>query len=215
MKNIEDKIGRDPDPLHKHQYFKSIINYKNFEFNKNSKKILKANCDRTLECTHGRTEYLNNSTTHSEERDNFEKCRFEPTAVLKDSKLFKNINIENFDKLPTKQTHIQELSFSNNIFKNIYYCSTQEDLKNIEDKIGRDPDPLHKHQYFKSIIDYKNFEFNENSKKILKANCDRTLECTHGRTKYLNNSMTHSDERDNFEKCRFEPTAELKDSNFF
>ena len=43
--------------------------------------------------------------THSEERDNFEKCLFEPTAKLKDSNFFKNINIENFDKLPTKPIH--------------------------------------------------------------------------------------------------------------
>ena len=86
MKNIENKIGRDPDPLHKYQYFKSIISYKNFKFNENSKKILKVNCDCTLECTHGRTKYLNNSTTHSKEHGDFEKCRFEPTAKLKDSK---------------------------------------------------------------------------------------------------------------------------------
>ena len=70
----------------------------------------------------------------------------------------------------------------------------------MEEKIGRDPDPLHKHQYFKSIINYKNCKFNENSKKIMKANCDRILECTHGRTKYLNTYMTHSKERGNFEK---------------
>ena len=110
--------------------------------------------------------------------------------------------------------YIQELSFSNNIFKNIYYCSTQEDLKNIEDKIGRDPDPLHNHQYFKSIISLKTFKFNERGTKFLKANCDRTLQCTHGRTKVLNYSKAHSEERGDFQKCRSEPTAELKDSNY-
>ena len=51
--------------------------------------------------------------------------------------------------------YMRELSFSNSLFKNIYYQSTQYDLKKIEDKIGREDDPLFEHPYFKIIIKTK------------------------------------------------------------
>ena len=92
---------------------------------KTTTKIPKANCDHTLECIHGSTKYLNNSMTHSEERDNFEKCRFEPTAELKGSNFFKNINNKNFDKLPTKPTRapdrqvVHGTSFQPNWWKHV------------------------------------------------------------------------------------------------
>ena len=108
MKNIEDKIGRDPDPLHKHQYFKTIIALKTFKFNERGTKFLKANCDRTLKCTHGRTKFLNNSTAHSEERGGFQKCRSEPTAELKNSNYSKNPNSEDYGEFPTKPTRAPE-----------------------------------------------------------------------------------------------------------
>ena len=51
----------------------------------------------------------------------------------------------------------------------MYYQSTQHDLKNIEDKIGREDDPLFEHPYFKIIIKTKQQEFLKNGPKILNS----------------------------------------------
>ena len=68
MKSIENKIGRDFDPQHKHQYFKDIIKFKNQKFLKSSTEFVKAGNDRMYETTFFGTLDLNKSTTHSDER---------------------------------------------------------------------------------------------------------------------------------------------------
>ena len=74
--------------------------------------------------------------------------------------------------------YIRELSFTENKFKNLYYYSVEEDLKSIENKIERDFDPLHKHQYFKDIIMLKNQKNFKSSTEFVKASNNRTHETT-------------------------------------
>ena len=53
--------------------------------------------------------------------------------------------------------------------QNIYYQSTQYDLKNIEEKIGRDDDPLFNHPYFQILIEEKQHEYDLKKEKLIKA----------------------------------------------
>ena len=82
--------------------------------------------------------------------------------------------------------YIKELSFTENQFKILYYYYVQEDLKSIENEIRRDLDPLHKHQYFKDIIKFKNQKFFKSSTEFVKAGNDRTHETTYFGTLCLN-----------------------------
>ena len=105
-------------------------------------------------------------------------------------------------------SYIRELSFSNSLFKNIYYQSVQQDLKNIENKIGRDYDPLFKHPYFQIIIKTKQAEFEKNRPKFFKAHCEPVVESTTTGSTLLNKSTAHSEERDADLKIFEKPTSE-------
>ena len=87
--------------------------------------------------------------------------------------------------------YIRKLSFSSSLFKNIYYQSTQYDLKNIENKISRDDDPLFKHPYFQIIITTKQQEFDKNGSNFFKAHCNLVVDSTMTGSTHLNNSAAH------------------------
>ena len=86
-------------------------------------------------------------------------------------------------------------------------------MKSIENKIGRDLDPLHKHQYFKDILKFKNQKFFKLSTEFVKVGNDRKHETTYFGTLCLNKSKTHSNERAPVQDFEFAPTADPKDSN--
>ena len=65
-------------------------------------------------------------------------------------------------------------NFHFQIFKNIYYQSTQYDLKNIEEKIGREDDPLFNHPYFQILIKQKQHEYDLKEKKCLRQGTTRS-----------------------------------------
>ena len=89
MKSIENKIGRDFDPLNKHQYFKDIIKFKNQKNFKSCTEFVNAGNGRTHETTFYDTLDLNKSTTHSNKRAPVQKFEFTPTANPKDLNNFK------------------------------------------------------------------------------------------------------------------------------
>ena len=88
--------------------------------------------------------------------------------------------------------HIREFSFWKPVFKNIYYQSTQYDLKDIENKIGRDGDPLFDLPYFQVIIKTKQQIFDRKCDKWFKAHYKLVVKSMATGTTNLNKSMAHS-----------------------
>ena len=111
--------------------------------------------------------------------------------------------------------YIRELSFSNSLFKNIYYQSTQHDLKNIVHKIGREDDPLFAHPYFQLIIKSKQQQFEKNGSKFIEAGYEPVVESTATGSTLLNKSTAHFEERGDNLNNREMPILKCSNSNKF
>ena len=81
-------------------------------------------------------------------------------------------------------------------------------MKNLENKIGRDDDPLFNHPYFQIKIKTKEEEFERNSLQKFKAHYEPVVGSTATGSTNLNKSMAHSGERDVDSKIYKPPTSE-------
>ena len=101
-----------------------------------------------------------------------------------------------YGKDPTVQNlpYTRELTFSNILFKNLYYTSVQF-LSERTWKNGKAFDPLFTHPYYQAIIKVKEQEFDSNSPKIFEASSVLVVQSTMTGTDFLNKSTAHIEER--------------------
>ena len=103
MKNIENKIGRDDDPLFNHPYFQMIIKTKQHKFERNSLQEFKARYEPVVESTATGSTNLNKSTAHSGEHDVDSKIYKPPTSEnskFKNSKIHPSKHILQYRRRP-------------------------------------------------------------------------------------------------------------------
>ena len=84
MKSIEEKIGRDDDPLFNHSYFQILIKENQHEFDLNEEKLFKTRNDSVVKTTVSGSTDLNKSTAHSKEHG--ENCNGTKNPIIKCSK---------------------------------------------------------------------------------------------------------------------------------